>query len=85
MHFFQFLYVILFKLEKSQNSDNFTRMCRMTAAFFLYFIGSTGSRVELKCSAYLGPTEDDETLMYWTVNSNLANYYKELTESKPNM
>ncbi|XP_070832210.1 interleukin-1 receptor-like 2 [Chaetodon trifascialis] len=40
-----------------------------------------GTRVELKCLAYIGFSEDSETFMYWTVDSAFPDDYKELSES----
>uniref|UniRef100_A0A3P8UAE9 Interleukin-1 receptor accessory protein-like 1 n=1 Tax=Amphiprion percula TaxID=161767 RepID=A0A3P8UAE9_AMPPE len=40
-----------------------------------------GERVELKCSAYTGFTEDNETSMYWTVDDSFTEDHEELTES----
>lgn len=57
----------------------------MTAGFFLYFIVFTGSRVELTCLADFGPTEDDETSMFWMFNSTFPDCCTELNESKPHL
>nr|XP_046259684.1 interleukin-1 receptor type 1-like isoform X2 [Scatophagus argus] len=44
-------------------------------------IVEVGMRVELRCLAYVGFSEDNDILMYWTVNSTYADDYKELNES----
>ncbi|XP_076603237.1 interleukin-1 receptor-like 2 isoform X2 [Chaetodon auriga] len=40
-----------------------------------------GTRVELKCLAYMGFSEDTETSMYWTIDSTFSDDYKELSDS----
>ncbi|KAM7380095.1 hypothetical protein PAMP_003412 [Pampus punctatissimus] len=40
-----------------------------------------GARVELKCLAYAGVSEDNEILMYWTVNESYTEDHEELDES----
>ncbi|XP_069569485.1 interleukin-1 receptor type 1 [Brachyistius frenatus] len=40
-----------------------------------------GTRVELKCEAYVGLMEDSETTMYWTVKGTFTEDYEELSES----
>ncbi|XP_041662996.1 interleukin-1 receptor type 1-like [Cheilinus undulatus] len=40
-----------------------------------------GTRVELKCLAYIGFSEDNETLIYWTVDGIYAEDHDELHES----
>lgn len=41
-----------------------------------------GERVELKCSAYAGFTEDNETSMFWTVDDSFTEDHEELSESR---
>lgn len=38
-------------------------------------------RAELKCLAYVGFSEDNETFMYWTVNGTYPEDDEELDES----
>lgn len=40
-----------------------------------------GSKLELQCSALLGYSEDEETLMYWTVNGDFSDTYAQLNPS----
>ncbi|XP_044073766.1 interleukin-1 receptor type 1 isoform X2 [Siniperca chuatsi] len=40
-----------------------------------------GTRAELKCLAYIGFSDDNETLMYWTVDETYAEDHNELDES----
>ncbi|KAM7406883.1 hypothetical protein PAMA_002873 [Pampus argenteus] len=40
-----------------------------------------GARVELKCLAYAGVIEDNDILMYWTVNESYTEDHEELKES----
>uniref|UniRef100_A0A8C7Z8Q4 Interleukin-1 receptor type 1 n=1 Tax=Oryzias sinensis TaxID=183150 RepID=A0A8C7Z8Q4_9TELE len=40
-----------------------------------------GMRAELQCLASIGPSEDSEILMFWTVNTTLTEDYEELSES----
>ncbi|GAA6225244.1 interleukin-1 receptor type 1-like [Lates japonicus] len=41
-----------------------------------------GKRAELKCIAYLGLGEDNDTLMYWTVDGTDCEEHEELEESR---
>ncbi|XP_070770818.1 interleukin-1 receptor type 1 [Enoplosus armatus] len=40
-----------------------------------------GTRTELKCLAYIGFSDDNETLMYWTVDGTYSEDHEELNES----
>ncbi|XP_030614354.1 interleukin-1 receptor type 1 [Archocentrus centrarchus] len=41
-----------------------------------------GLRAELQCLAYIGFSEDNETLMYWTFDNNYIEDIKEISESE---
>ncbi|XP_045910618.1 interleukin-1 receptor type 1-like isoform X2 [Micropterus dolomieu] len=44
-------------------------------------IVEVGTRAELKCLAYIGFSDDNDTQMYWTVNETYIEDHKELYES----
>lgn len=40
-----------------------------------------GMTADLRCLAYIGYIEDNEILMYWTIDSVYADEYQEFNES----